>query len=51
MNLSYKLVSPEEVDALHDILRLCGQDMKDQLGLSHWVPHLVAWSSLLNRTH
>ena len=38
MNLSYKQVSPEEVDALHDILRLCGQDMKDRLGLSHWVP-------------
>jgi GNAT superfamily N-acetyltransferase len=38
MNLSYKQVNPEEVDALHDILRLCGQDMKDRLGLSHWVP-------------
>ena len=26
MNLSYKQVNPEEVDALHDILKLCGQE-------------------------
>ena len=36
--LQYRQVGPEEIDVVHDILRLCGLDMKERLGLDHWVP-------------
>ena len=38
MNLRLRKVGPDEVDALHEILRKCGQDMKVRLGLGHWDP-------------
>jgi GNAT superfamily N-acetyltransferase len=31
-------MSPGEVEQVHDMLRLCGLDMQERLGLSHWVP-------------
>lgn len=37
-NLQYKQISPIEIDAAYNILRLCGLDMKERLGLDHWVP-------------
>lgn len=38
MELSYQQLSPAGVEPVHDILRLCGLDMQERLGLSHWVP-------------
>ncbi|WP_220197378.1 GNAT family N-acetyltransferase [Ktedonospora formicarum] len=36
--LSIRQIKPEEVDELHELLRKCGEDMRDRFGLSHWVP-------------
>ena len=38
MNLHRRQVGPDEVEALHEILSKCGQDMKVRLGLGHWDP-------------
>jgi GNAT superfamily N-acetyltransferase len=38
MNLQRRRVGPDEMEALHEILSKCGQDMKARLGLSHWDP-------------
>jgi GNAT superfamily N-acetyltransferase len=31
-------IGADEVEAVHEILRKCGQDMKVRLGLGHWDP-------------
>jgi GNAT superfamily N-acetyltransferase len=31
-------VGPDEVEEVHDILRQCGEDMKERFGLAHWIP-------------
>jgi GNAT superfamily N-acetyltransferase len=38
--MSYEIqkIGADEVEAVHDILRECGQDMKLRLGLGHWDP-------------
>ncbi len=36
MKLHRRQVGPGEVEAVHEILSKCGQDMKVRLGLSHW---------------
>jgi GNAT superfamily N-acetyltransferase len=38
--MSYRIrkVGASEVEAVHEILRKCGQDMKVRLGLGHWDP-------------
>ncbi len=38
MELRYQQLSPANVEPAHEILRLCGLDMQERLGLSHWVP-------------
>ena len=38
VNLHRRKVSPDEIEALHEILRRCGQDMKVRLELGHWDP-------------
>jgi GNAT superfamily N-acetyltransferase len=38
MNLHRRKVGPDEIEALHEIVRKCGQDMKGRLGLDHWDP-------------
>lgn len=38
MELRYQQLSPANVESAHEILRLCGLDMQERLGLSHWVP-------------
>jgi ribosomal protein S18 acetylase RimI-like enzyme len=38
MELHYQQLSPAQVEPVHEILRLCGLDMQERLGLSHWVP-------------
>jgi GNAT superfamily N-acetyltransferase len=38
MELRYQQLSPANVEPVHEILRLCGLDMQERLGLSHWVP-------------
>lgn len=38
MELRYQQLSPASVEPAHEILRLCGLDMQERLGLSHWVP-------------
>ncbi|HLX56601.1 MAG TPA: GNAT family N-acetyltransferase [Ktedonobacteraceae bacterium] len=38
MNLKLRKAGPNEIEALHEILRQCGQDMKVRLGLGHWDP-------------
>lgn len=38
MELSYKQLGPAEIEPAQEILRLCGLDMQERLGLSHWVP-------------
>lgn len=38
MELRYQQLSPANVESVHEILRLCGLDMQQHLGLSHWVP-------------
>jgi GNAT superfamily N-acetyltransferase len=38
MDLHYQQLSPASVEPVHDILRLCGLDMQERLGLGHWVP-------------
>lgn len=36
--LQIERVAPGAVEQLHEIIRQCGQDMKQRLGLRHWVP-------------
>ncbi len=38
--MSYQIekIGADEVEAVHDILRECGQDLKLRLGLGHWDP-------------
>jgi len=36
MNLQRRQVGPNEMEALHEIVSKCGQDMKVRLGLNHW---------------
>ncbi len=38
MNLHLKKVGPTEIEPLHEILRLCGLDMRSRFGLAHWIP-------------
>lgn len=38
MELRYQQLSPVNVESAHEILRLCGLDMQERLGLNHWVP-------------
>lgn len=38
MELRHQRVGPEDVEPLHAILRECGIDMRERLGLTHWVP-------------
>ncbi len=38
MPVYYKQVGPDEAENIHAILRLCGLDMQERLGLRHWVP-------------
>lgn len=38
MDLRYQQLSPNNVEFAHEILRLCGLDMQERLGLNHWVP-------------
>jgi len=38
--MTYKLlrIGPGEIKPVYEILKLCGQDMKSKLGLTHWYP-------------
>src|SRR5260370_40853094 len=36
MQLSYKQLTPSEVEPACEILHLCGRDMHERLGLDHW---------------
>jgi GNAT superfamily N-acetyltransferase len=38
MDLRFTRLASEEIEPAHEILRLCGLDMQERLGLSHWVP-------------
>lgn len=38
MDVSYQQLSSASVEPVHEILRLCGLDMQERLGLGHWVP-------------
>ncbi len=38
MELHYQQLSSVNVEPAHEILRLCGLDMQERLGLNHWVP-------------
>ncbi len=38
MSYQVEKIDADEVDAVHDILRECGQDLKLRLGLGHWDP-------------
>ncbi len=38
MELHHQQISPGGVESIHEILRLCGLDMHERLGLSHWIP-------------
>jgi GNAT superfamily N-acetyltransferase len=38
MHLHTNKVGPDEVESLHEILRLCGLDMQARFGLAHWIP-------------
>lgn len=38
MELRYQQLSPANVEPAHEIIRLCGLDMQERLGLNHWVP-------------
>src|SRR5687767_13331551 len=38
MDLKYRRAAPADVDPLHAIVAACGRDLRDSLGLSHWVP-------------
>ena len=48
-------VWPDEVEAVHDILRQCGEDMKERFGLTHWIPpyplHLMRQSAQEKRVY
>ena len=33
-----RITSPEEVCAAQEIIRLCGEAMRDRFGLEHWIP-------------
>lgn len=36
--IAYERVEPDAVEPLHAILRACGEDLRDRLGLRHWDP-------------
>lgn len=36
--LEIRRIGPDEVEVVHDILRQCGEDMRDRSGLTHWIP-------------
>ncbi len=38
MKLERRQIGPSEVEAVHEIMKQCGQDMKERLGLGHWDP-------------
>jgi GNAT superfamily N-acetyltransferase len=38
MNLERRQAKLDELEAVHKILKQCGQDMKMRLGLGHWDP-------------
>jgi hypothetical protein len=38
MKLERRQVKLNEIEAVHEILKQCGQDMKMRLGLGHWDP-------------
>ncbi len=38
MQLIRRRISPAEVETLYEILKACGQDMNQRLGLGHWDP-------------
>lgn len=38
MNLHRRQVGADEIEALHEILRKCGRDMRVRFGLGHWDP-------------
>lgn len=38
MELYYQQLSSTGIEPAHEILRLCGLDMQERLGLNHWVP-------------
>jgi len=38
MGLHYQQLSADSVEPVHELLRLCGLDMQERLGLNHWVP-------------
>lgn len=38
MDLACRRIQANEIEAAHEILKLCGQDMKMRLGLGHWDP-------------
>ncbi|MGH2497380.1 MAG: GNAT family N-acetyltransferase [Ktedonobacteraceae bacterium] len=50
-----KRVEPHEVEVVHDILRQCGEDMKERFGLTHWIPpyplHLMRQSAQEKRVY
>ena len=50
-----KRVEPQEVEVIHDILRQCGEDMKERFGLTHWIPpyplHLLRQSAQEKRVY
>jgi GNAT superfamily N-acetyltransferase len=50
-----KRIGPDEVEVVHDILRQCGEDMRERLGLTHWIPpyplHLMRQSAQEKRVY
>lgn len=50
-----KRVGPQKVEVVHDILRQCGEDMKERFGLMHWIPpyplHLLRQSAQEKRVY
>jgi len=38
MNLRVEKVEADDIEAVHDILVRCGNDLRDTLGLRHWQP-------------
>lgn len=50
-----KRIGPDEVEVVHDILRQCGEDMRERFGLTHWIPvyplHLMRQSAQEKRVY
>jgi len=38
MKLERQRITSDEIETVHEILRQCGQDMKERSGLGHWDP-------------